>query len=186
MSDPHLRWHPSTPFACLPSAHPPTQPIHPPTHLMKGEACSRRLMSPYMAEAMVASGVLPEQVSRSHSSASLLGGGWGIGQGGVWQVGVGEARGHVRCICPASIRPPSATKNDQPADLASGHEAVRSAQHLHRSRFEDAAAAAALVVGGGGGSCSRCRRGRVGVLHGVSITVGQFRSGSMQEDCCRV
>jgi hypothetical protein len=38
---------------------------------MNVERLSLRLMSPYMEEAMVASGVLPWQLSSPHSSASL-------------------------------------------------------------------------------------------------------------------
>lgn len=54
-----------------------------PPHRMKREVRPWRLVSPYRADAMVASGVLPLQASRPHSSANLAGVGGGAGRAAV-------------------------------------------------------------------------------------------------------
>lgn len=71
---------------------------------------------------MVASGVLPEQLSMPHSSASLQ-----------------ASRGLELCVEGASTAPVDASIPTLPADLASRHESLLAAEHLYCRRLEDAA-----------------------------------------------
>ena len=138
---------------------------------MKGEACSRRLMSPYSADAMLASGVRPEQDSRPQSSASLAGRGCGGRAGGHserrWaRAGRCDADRMAARRASGSRRASSGASGSQrssPADLAGRHQAARAAQHLHRCRLEDAASTAAAAV-----ALRSAAGGRLHVLRSMS------------------
>lgn len=181
---------------CLPQAT--RQPAQR-THRMKGEAASRRLTSPYRAEAMVASGVLPEQASRPQSSASLagrrVGGGWACGWGGATRQQHARMLLAAGCVCLLDMRcSPVSTHTKAPITHTTAHLQISPVAIRRRVRRSTSIAAClktpplppaplpppryAALLAGDWASCSAGKMQRGAMTMTLDACIGERRSSA--------